>query len=203
VARSLAGSVELTFDDGPDPVWTPAILAALSGSCLHATFFVVARRAAAHPLLIAAMRSGGHAVELHCHEHVRHTDVTRSVIEEDTRRALDTLEALGVRPRRWRIPWGVHAPWTHEIATAHHLELCGWDVDSHDWRGDRVAQMLAAVGPDLHEGARVLLHDGLGPGALRRGCEETVRFTQMIAAEAVAAGGAPASGHGAWGGAEV
>ena len=46
--------------------------------------------------------------------------------------------------------------------------------------------MLAAVGPDLHAGAVVLLHDGLGPGALREGCEETVRFTQMIAAEAVA-----------------
>ena len=40
--------------------------------------------------------------------------------------------------------------------------------------------MLAAVGPDLHAGAVVLLHDGLGPGALRQGCEETVRFTRMI-----------------------
>ena len=184
---SLAGSVELTFDDGPDPVWTPAVLAALSGSSLRATFFVIASRAAEHPQIVAAIRSGGHAIELHCHEHVRHTEVDRPTTEDDTRRALTTLADLGVRPRRWRTPWGVQAPWTQEIATAHELELCGWDVDSHDWRGDGAEQMLAAVGPELHEGAIVLLHDGLGPGALRLGCEETVRFTRLIAAEAVVA----------------
>jgi peptidoglycan/xylan/chitin deacetylase (PgdA/CDA1 family) len=186
VARSLAGSVELTFDDGPDPVWTPAILAALSGSCLQATFFVVARRAAAHPLLIAAMRSGGHAVELHCHEHVRHTEVDRAAIEGDTERALTTLAELGITPRRWRTPWGSQAAWTEDIAAAHDLELCGWDVDTHDWRGDGAEAMLASIGPELHPGAVLLLHDGLGPGARRCGCEETVRFTRMMAAESVA-----------------
>jgi peptidoglycan-N-acetylglucosamine deacetylase len=187
VAPSLAGSVELTFDDGPDPVWTPAVLAALSGCALHATFFVIAPRAAAHPRLIASMRAAGHAVELHCYEHVRHTDVDRSTIEEDTRRALATLADLGVRPRRWRTPGGERAPWTEEIAAAHELELCGWDVDTHDWRGDGAEQMLAAVGPELHEGSVVLLHDSLVPGAQRAGCEETVRFTRLIAAEAASA----------------
>jgi peptidoglycan/xylan/chitin deacetylase (PgdA/CDA1 family) len=186
VAASLAGSVELTFDDGPDPVWTPAILAALSGSSLRAAFFVIAPRAAAHPELLAAIRAGGHAIELHCHEHVRHTDVDRAAIEDDTERALATLARLGVHPRRWRTPFGAQAPWTEEIAATHDLELCGWDVDSHDWRGDAAEAMLAAVGPELHPGAVVLLHDGLGPGAQRRGCEETVRFTRMIAAESEA-----------------
>jgi peptidoglycan/xylan/chitin deacetylase (PgdA/CDA1 family) len=185
VAPSLAGSVELTFDDGPDPVWTPAVLAALSGSRLHATFFVIAPRAAAHPGLVAAIRSAGHAIELHCDEHVRHTDVDRATVEEDTRRALATLRALGVDPRRWRTPYGVRASWTAEIAAAHGLELCGWDLDTHDWRGDAAEQMLAAIGPGLREGASVLMHDGLGPGARRRGCQETVRLTRMIAAEAV------------------
>ena len=183
---SLAGSVELTFDDGPDPVWTPAVLAALSGSSLRATFFVIASRAAQHPRILAAIRSGGHAVELHCHEHVRHTEVDRAAIEGDTQRALTALADLGVTPRRWRTPWGAQASWTEEIAAAHDLELCGWDVDTHDWRGDAAEAMLASVGPGLHRGAVVLLHDGLGPGALRQGCEETVRFTRMIAAESVA-----------------
>jgi peptidoglycan/xylan/chitin deacetylase (PgdA/CDA1 family) len=187
VARSLAGSVGLTFDDGPDPVWTPAVLAALSGSSLRATFFVIAPRAAAHPQLVAAIRAAGHAVELHCYEHVRHTEVDRPTTEDDTRRALATLADLGVRPRRWRTPWGVQAPWTQEIAAAHELELYGWDIDSHDWRGDGAEQMLAAMGPELREGSVVLLHDGLGPGARRRGCEDTVRFTRLIAAESVAA----------------
>ncbi len=186
MAPSLAGSVELTFDDGPDPVWTPAVLSALSGSSLRATFFVIAPRAAAYPQLVAAICAAGHAVELHCYDHVRHTELDRAAVEDDTRHALETLAALGVHARRWRTPWNVRAPWTREIAAAHDLELCGWDVDSHDWRGDGAEQMLAAVGPELHEGAVVLLHDGLGPGALRQGCQETVRFTRLIASEVAA-----------------
>lgn len=46
--------------------------------------------------------------------------------------------------------------------------------------------MLAEVGPSLRHGSVVLLHDGLGPGALRTTCEETVRFARLIAAEALA-----------------
>jgi peptidoglycan-N-acetylglucosamine deacetylase len=182
VAASLAGSVELTFDDGPDPVWTRAILAALRGSPLRATFYVIAPLANEHPELVAAARADGHAVELHCYEHVAHTDTDRATIERDTERALAVLATLGIRPRRWRTPGGLHASWTHEIAAAHDLELSGWDIDTYDWRGHHAERMLAAAGPDLHHGAVVLLHDG--PGAQRDGCEETVRFARLMAAEA-------------------
>jgi peptidoglycan/xylan/chitin deacetylase (PgdA/CDA1 family) len=187
VASSLAGSLELTFDDGPDPIWTPAVLAALRGSPLRATFFVVATRVGEHPELVAAVRAAGHTVELHCHHDVRHTDVDRATIERDTDRALTVLNEAGIQPRRWRTPDGLIAPWTPEIAAAHRLELCGWDVDTHDWRGHRAEAMLAAAGPSLRPGAVVLLHDGRGPGDLRDGCEETVRFARLIAAEAAAA----------------
>jgi peptidoglycan-N-acetylglucosamine deacetylase len=187
VARSLAGSVELTFDDGPDPVWTRAVLAALRGSPLRATFFVVAALAAEQPELMAVVRAEGHAVELHCYEHLWHTEADRATIERDTARALGALAGLGIRPRRWRTPGGLRAPWTHEIAAAHGLELCGWDIDTNHWRGHRAERMLADAGPALHPGAVVLLHDGVGPGALRVGCDETVRFARLLAAEAVAA----------------
>jgi peptidoglycan/xylan/chitin deacetylase (PgdA/CDA1 family) len=187
VAGSLARSVELTFDDGPHPVWTRAILAALRGSPLRATFFVIAALAAEQPELMAAAHAEGHAVELHCYEHVCHTETDRATIERDTARALGVLASLGIRPRRWRTPSGLRAPWTHEIAAAHGLELCGWDIDSHDWRGHRAERMLADAGPALHPGAVVRLHDGVGPGALRDGCDETVRFARLLAAEAAAA----------------
>jgi peptidoglycan-N-acetylglucosamine deacetylase len=187
VVASLAESVELRFADGPDPVWTPAVLAALRGSPIRASFFVIAPQAAAHPELVAAARAAGHAIELHCYEHVPHTESDRATIERDTERALVVLAGMGVRPHRWSTPWGVHAPWTREVAAKYGLELCGWDIDTHDWRGDRAERMLAEMGPDLCYGAVVMLHDGLGPGALRNGCEETVRFARMLAAEAAAA----------------
>jgi peptidoglycan-N-acetylglucosamine deacetylase len=187
VAPSLAGSLELTFDDGPDPVWTPAVLAALRGSPLHATFFVVATRVDEHPELVAAVRAAGHAVGLHCYRHVRHSETDRATIEHDTERALAVLRSAGITPRRWRTPDGAIAPWTPQIAAAHRLELCGWDIDTYDWRGYRAEQMLAEAGPKLRHGAVVLLHDGVGPGHCRDGCEETVRFARLIAAEAAAA----------------
>jgi peptidoglycan-N-acetylglucosamine deacetylase len=183
---SLAGSLELTFDDGPDPVWTPAVLAALRGSPLRATFFVVGTRVGEHPELVAAVRAAGHSVGLHCYRHVRHTEVDRATIERDTEDALAVLGSVGITPRRWRTPDGAIAPWTPEIAAAHRLELCGWDIDSNDRRGARAEQMLAEAGPQLSHGAVVLLHDGLGPGDARDGCEETVRFARLIAAEAIA-----------------
>jgi peptidoglycan/xylan/chitin deacetylase (PgdA/CDA1 family) len=96
------------------------------------------------------------------------------------------LRGAGIEPRRWRTPDGLIAPWTPEIASAHRLELYGWDIDTKDRCGHRAEQMLAEAGPSLRHGAVVLLHDGLGPGDRRNGCEETVRFARLIAAEATA-----------------
>ena len=72
-----------------------------------------------------------------------------------------------VRPRRWRAPWGVTTEDTHVIADRMELELVHWTVDTHDWRGDPPAEMLAAAAPDVRPGSVVLMHDGLGPGARR------------------------------------
>jgi peptidoglycan-N-acetylglucosamine deacetylase len=183
---SLASSLELTFDGGPDPLWTPGVLAALRSSPLRATFFVVARRAARHPGIIAAARAQGHAIELQCNDGVIQTGVDRGAVEADTVRALATLAELRITPTRWRPPCGMCAEWTAEVAAAHGLTLCGWDVDTQDWRGGRAERMLAAVGPELHTGAVVLLHDGPSPNGVSAGGEETVRFVRLMAAEAAA-----------------
>lgn len=167
-------SVTLTFDDGPDPVWTDRVRRALAAVGTQATFFVMAPRAAAHPGVIEALLDAGHAIELHCGRHLRHTGTLRPVVERDTEYALETFDALGVRPRRWRVPWGAEAAWTPEVAAAHGLELVGWSVDTHDWRGDRAADMLAAARSGIEPGAVVLMHDAIGPGARRGECEETV-----------------------------
>ena len=108
-------------------------------------------------------------MELHCDEHVRHTELDRAAVEDDTRRALERLAGLGVARAAGARRGACTRRGREEVAAEHDLELCGWDVDTHDWRGDSAEAMLAAVGPELREGAVVLLHDGLGPGALRQG----------------------------------
>lgn len=164
----------LTFDDGPDPAWTPRVLEALDRVGIRATFFVIAPLALKHPDIVAATLDAGHQLEFHCTEHLRHTRTSRRTIEVDTREGIEMLQTLGTRPRLWRPPWGVLAAWTEAIAEEFGLRLAHWTADTHDWRGDNTSEMLRSIDPLLGPGAIVLMHDGLGPGALRTGCEETV-----------------------------
>ena len=166
--------VHLTFDDGPDPIWTPRILEALRIADARATFFVVTPAARRWPGLISAILHAGHDVEFHSADHIRHTTVPRARIEADTRTGLADLETLNVRPRLWRPPWGILAPWTAEIASEKGLEISLWTADTHDWRGDSATEMLNLVEDRIAPGTVVLAHDGIGPGALRPGCEETI-----------------------------
>ena len=180
-ARSLA----LTFDDGPDPVWTPRLLDLLARLDARATFFVVAPRAVAHPDLVARIIAEGHSIGLHCGEHVRHAAREIGWCREDTSRALVQLKhAAGVVPKLWRTPWGDRAPWTRRVADEYGLRLTGWSVDTHDWRGDNAFQMFRAVADELEPGAVVLAHDGVGPGARRADARETLGFVELTAARA-------------------
>jgi len=176
--------IALTFDDGPDPVWTPRLLALLDRLDARATFFPIASRAAAHPELIGLIGAGGHAVGLHCDQHVRHSDRDLEWLRRDTRNALERLARLDVSPVFWRAPWGDTAPWSARVAVEHGLRLIGWTVDSHDWRGDSAEQMFDATRADIEAGSVVLAHDGIGPGARRRDARETLRYVQLVAADA-------------------
>jgi peptidoglycan/xylan/chitin deacetylase (PgdA/CDA1 family) len=174
-------TLALTFDDGPDPVGTPLVLAALARARARATFFVIAPRAQAHPELITRIRAGGHAIGLHCYEHARHSERDRAACRDDTESALRALGSLGVTPAMWRTPWGDTAPWTAPIAREHGLRVIGWTVDTHDWRGDSAASMFAATRAGLTPGAVVLAHDGIGPGARRGHVRETAAYVTLAA----------------------
>ena len=170
----------LTFDDGPDPVWTPRVLDALDRAGVRATFFVIAPLALENSDIVAAALEAGHEIELHCTEHLRHTRTPRREVEIDTSEGLEMLRSLGVEPRLWRPPWGVLAPWTEQVAEEFGLRLAHWSADTHDWRGDAAPEMLRSMEPLLGPGAIALMHDGLGPGALRTGCEETVALVAPL-----------------------
>lgn len=174
-------TVALTFDDGPDPDGTPIVLDALARAQASATFFVIAPRAAEHPELVARILAEDHVVGLHCEEHVRHSERDADWCGRDTQRALARLHDLGVSPTLWRTPWGDTAPWTGEIAAEHQLRVVGWTVDTHDWRGDDAEAMYAATCAGLTDGAIVLAHDGLGPGATREYVGETAAYVQRVA----------------------
>ena len=169
--RLSTAPIALTFDDGPDPVWTPLVLDVLASVRARATFFVVAPRARRYPSLLARIREEGHDVGLHCKEHVRHDAMTLEEIEADVESG---LTALAGPVRLWRTPWGVVTPATEGVARKHGLTLVGWTADTEDWRGGPPDEMVARVTRKLLPGAIVLMHDGVGPGATREGCAMTV-----------------------------
>lgn len=182
----MAETICLTFDDGPNPVWTPRILTALRRRAARATFFVQARRAVKYRDQIDAMLEAGHEVGFHCLDHIRHSQRTSPGVEADLNTGLEMLADLGVEPRAWRAPWGIETDATRSLAGDRDLRLWGWNVDTHDWRGDDVRKMFGAFEAQggLRGGDVILMHDALGPGARRDGCPETVALTELLLATA-------------------
>jgi peptidoglycan-N-acetylglucosamine deacetylase len=93
---------------------------------------------------------------------------------------LRALLCLVVEPLLWRPPWGIRAPWTEEIAKSFGLRLAPWSADTKDWRGDAAPEMLGRIEPLLGPRSVVLMHDGLGPGARRTSCGETVALVEPL-----------------------
>ena len=179
--RTTEDRVSLSFDDGPDPSWTPRVLEALARARARATFFVSTPAVRRKPRLLADIVAAGHEVGFHCERHVRHSERSRDAVAGETSAALDQLSALGASPRLWRTPWGQVAPWSAALAAELGLELCNWSDDTHDWRGDSTATMLSKLDSYLGGGSIVLLHDGIGPGAQRSGCDQTVQLIEPLA----------------------
>lgn len=160
-------AVRLTFDDGPDPVWSPQVLNALDSAGVKATFFVIGSRVRQHPDVVRDAAARGHSVQPHCWDHDRtHYEMTRRQIGQDLTDTLSALRSVGIqRPRYWRPPAGAVTPATYTIAAKHRLRVALWHVDPEDWRPEKTAiVMLEELRADAvwHQGGNsiVLLHDG-------------------------------------------
>jgi peptidoglycan-N-acetylglucosamine deacetylase len=176
--------LSLTFDDGPDETWTPRILDALERCQTRATFFMVGERVLARPDVARRVLDSGHEVQLHCHRHVRHTQLSERELQRDAELGLGALEGVGACAKLWRTPWGICTDASARVAGRLDLRLVAWSIDTHDWRGDEPQIMLARAQVQLADGGAVLMHDALGPGARRGGCENTISLLPALAAVA-------------------
>ena len=154
--------VALTFDDGPDPRSTPALLDLLRAENVPATFFCIGRNVAAHPALTARIAQEGHLLGNHTYTHSNATNFfgLAQLTDEMTRTQSVTRDAAGFAPVYFRPPMGLSNPRVFKAASALGLKVIGWtargiDTQIHD--SNRVVQrILRGVRP----GAIILLHDG-------------------------------------------
>lgn len=153
----------LTFDDGPDPQYTPALLDLLAQHDIHATFFVVGDAAQAHPHIIQRMQEEGHLIGLHSASHKSAYLLTPSHTRDDFDRGVKTMAGLGVPLLYFRPPWGVVNLASFRSIRYHRLKLALWDVMAQDWRGDITAQeIIRRLRRRCRNGSVICLHDGRG-----------------------------------------
>ncbi|MFI8932264.1 polysaccharide deacetylase family protein [Streptomyces sp. NPDC053474] len=153
----------LTFDDGPDPRYTPAILRTLRRYGVRAMFFVCGEMAADHPDLLREMADDGHAIGNHTWSHPLLPRLARSAIRDQMERTCAVVDdTVGTPPLWFRAPYGAWNRSAFELGAELGMEPLAWTVDTLDWRtpgtGTIVRRVLDGAGP----GVVVLSHDAGG-----------------------------------------
>jgi cellulose synthase/poly-beta-1,6-N-acetylglucosamine synthase-like glycosyltransferase/peptidoglycan/xylan/chitin deacetylase (PgdA/CDA1 family) len=162
--------IALTFDDGPDPKWTPRIADTLQRLHVPATFFVVGERVVEHPGIVEDLHDDGFELGNHTFNHVNLTE--KSGFERNLQLSM-TESALsgvaGVRPRLVRPPYSAtpRSVGTDEVDTFTKIAERGYlvalsDIDAEDWRRPGVEEIVRRVEPRGGTGGIVLMHDGGG-----------------------------------------
>lgn len=157
----MSDEIYLTFDDGPDPDWTPQILDLLAQARMHATFFAIGASAQRQPALMRSVAAAGHAIGNHTFSH-RHPWLMRSRAARaqvrDGARALS--DVLGREPLFYRPPHGRARPCMTDEARLHGERMVMWNRSAIDWgwfgTATRIAERLGRV----RAGDVVLMHDG-------------------------------------------
>ncbi|MFF7531860.1 polysaccharide deacetylase family protein [Streptomyces bobili] len=153
----------LTFDDGPDPRYTPGILDTLAEYDVRAMFFVCGEMAAGQPGLLARMADEGHTVGNHTWSHPLLTKLTRRQIRSEMTRTSEVIEnAYGERPRWFRAPYGAWNRAAFQLGSELGMEPLAWTVDTLDWTSPGTGTIVDRVGNGAAPGVVVLSHDAGG-----------------------------------------
>jgi peptidoglycan-N-acetylglucosamine deacetylase len=164
VARTLppgTRGVALTFDDGPHPQGTPALLDLLAERGIHATFFLVGQQVERYPEIAARIADEGHVVALHGHRHRNLLRVPPAALARDLDRGARTIaEATRREPLLYRPPYGIFSPPALGIVRSRGWAPLLWSRWGHDWRRFITAERIAdEVTRDVSDGDVLLLHD--------------------------------------------
>ena len=155
--------VALTFDDGPNPVYTPQVLEILKSYDAKATFFVTGASVAKHPDIARQMVAQGHEIGDHSEHHqYKLPFLLPSQVRRDYRGTQDAIyNATGVMPVLYRAPHGRISPWMGLALRHEGANIIGWDVSAGDWHSSAAGVLVQRVSDRVRPGSIILLHDGL------------------------------------------
>ena len=167
IAPRSPGQLALTFDDGPNPAWTPRLLDILAEHNVHATFFMVGKFAKAESALARRVADAGHLVGNHTWSH---PDLSRTraanVLDELTRTSDILAEITGKPVRYFRPPFGARRPYVLKLARQLGLIPVTWNAMTRDWKepsADKIAEnLIRKIDSNQSRGyaSNIVLHDG-------------------------------------------
>jgi peptidoglycan/xylan/chitin deacetylase (PgdA/CDA1 family) len=164
VFRGSVGKVRphaaLTFDDGPDPEFTPKLLDLLAKHQVKATFFILGSKAEQHKEIVQRIHQEGHLIGIHNYSHFMNWLLAPWVLRrKHVERSADIIESItGTRPAFYRPPWGVMS--VFDLLSLKSYKIVLWSVMGKDWRS-RIARskLYAILTERVTDGSVVLLHD--------------------------------------------
>ncbi len=192
IPRRLEGrrGAVLSFDDGPHPQGTEAVLEILRGAGANAIFFLVGEQVEQRPGLAAEIAAAGHEIALHCWRHRNLLRLTPAQVRDDLDRAAATIsEATGQAPVLHRPPYGIFSGAGLIVARRRWQPLL-WSRWGHDWSTAASPRSIAdEVTRDLTNGDVLLLHDSDSysvDGSWRRTVAALPRVLDEIARQGLA-----------------
>ncbi|MGA8086957.1 MAG: polysaccharide deacetylase family protein [Terracidiphilus sp.] len=161
------GELALTFDDGPNPAWTPRLLDILAGHNVRATFFMVGKFAKAEPELARRVAEAGHLIGNHTWSHPDLSRARSANVLDELTRTNDLLAQITGKPARYfRPPFGARRPYVLKLARQLGLIPVTWNAMTNDWKepsADKIAQNLIRKIDSNQSGgyaSNIVLHDG-------------------------------------------
>src|SRR3954471_20348719 len=156
--RLAAPGATLTFDDGPHPEGTPAVLERLGSR--KAIFFMVGEQVERYPSIAAEVASAGHEIGLHGYRHRNQMRVTPGWLADDLERGAQAIaDATGAQPSLYRPPYGIF-PLPGLAVAPRRFEPLMWSKWGRDWRAKTTPEEIARLATrSLGPGDVVLLHD--------------------------------------------
>lgn len=167
IAPRRPGELALTFDDGPNPIWTPRLLELLARHDVRATFFLLGGRAQAAPELVRRLAAEGHLIGNHSWSHPNLALTGRARIREELQQTSDTLQQItGTEVKYFRPPFGARRPAALAVGRELGMTPVLWNAMTSDWSensGERIANDLSRKIDRLTRrgrAANIVLHDG-------------------------------------------
>ncbi len=158
---NCADSLALTFDDGPNPAITPALLDLLDCHHAKATFFLIGRYAVAQPALVREIAACGHVIGNHTQTHPNLTFLSRARLDQELSQCDDSIGAIVGRQPEWmRPPFGARSPALNRIVRGRGCRgVVMWSKWARDWNAQPCAPVIRRL-ENVKGGDILLLHDG-------------------------------------------